>query len=465
MQGCSEPDLSNGTCLFIGEALTRQTHEEHTLLRAMGGRIRSRVVSCDKFNHRAGETVDRTLALVYAIHMNVLAPLLSTEHQPGLLAVSVPGDCPGLVLEHGALTLRNLAILSRDENGRPNRVMAPAVEASKRIARQLGMGKNVEISFAPASQSSSFQLDCPTIRPAIEVAALKACLLTFDHLLQDNPNRFTRSTALVEVRRFIQKAVMDEDVDTSMCHRFSLGMQYDRLPLYRQMRRSIPFDETPFEHVLLVAGYAPERCIDIVWIVLGFDPFGFRVAHDWNGGSFAFGVVNGVMKGGGFSPAVPLVAPDTLLCHPTNLRSCNEEPVEANVQEINSRRLAAKAEAAYLVEMKAPDALQYNFVQNALCGPPSQRKIGAQILNRLQSFYGRTPDLKRAVINVFRSNLRGELKQVLQEYIVDGSESAVNWPICLRIYQACLADLRSRFGLPSGDFVQETRTDSTSGTS
>jgi hypothetical protein len=102
--------LARETCLFTGEVLTAHTHEEHTLPRALAGRIRSRAVSCDEFNHRCGETLDKLLASVYAVHMNHLAPLLSAEHQPGCLTVNVSDGPSGLILEMGAITRRNIGV-------------------------------------------------------------------------------------------------------------------------------------------------------------------------------------------------------------------------------------------------------------------------------------------------------------------------------------------------------------------
>lgn len=456
--------LTQHTCLFTGELLGPQTEEEHTIPRAMGGRIRSRLVSCDRFNHRCGDTLDEVLASVYAVHMNHLAPLLSGEHQPGQLNASVPGEPPGLVLEQGALTRRNCAILGRDEKGRPNKAIAADRGRLEKLARQLGVENDWQFSSAPASQSDSFHHDCPVIRPALEVAALKACLLTFDHLLWRDPNRFTRSVALAQVRGFVEKAAIQGKIDPEMCYQFSLGMQYDRLPLYRRIRKAIPFVETPFEHVLLVAGNGPARCIDIVWVVLGFDPFGFRVAHEWHGGSFAFGVVNGILKDGGVSAAVPLVASDDLLCHPTNLRSCLENALPArrdtDFQEIISSRCTAGMETAYLVDMQASDALRHNLIQGALCDPPQQRNVGTQLLKRLRGWFMRTAnevELKRAVADVLRRNSRSTPEAILRERIEDESATDVNWPACLSVYRACLADLRSRFGPPASVFVRETR--------
>src|SRR5271166_6319473 len=101
------------TCLFTGEALTPTTKVEHTIPRSLGGRIKSRVVSCDSFNARCGERLDPYLARRYAHLMNVLSPLLSQEHRTGQLTVDAPGEPAGLVLVEGALTRKNVAIVER----------------------------------------------------------------------------------------------------------------------------------------------------------------------------------------------------------------------------------------------------------------------------------------------------------------------------------------------------------------
>jgi hypothetical protein len=341
--------------------------------------------------------------------------------------------------------------------------MASEIEPLEELARQVGSEKWM-ISSRAATESNSFSYHCPAIRPELELATLKASLLTFDHLLQDDPGRFTRSAVLAPVREIIRKAISDENVDPEIWHRYSLGMQYDRLPLYEKMRKQIPVSKTPFEHVLLVAGSGPARCIDIVWVVLGFDPFGFRLAHNWQGGSFAFGVVNGVLKYSGVSGAVPLLPPDDLLCHHTQLRSCLENYSSGqsmpDVQEVILRRSLALKEAEYLVDMQASQSLRYNLIQSALCDPVHERSVGVQILKRLQSWYGHPSNetrLKRRVIQVFRRNSRKVSKAILQESIRDELAMTVNWPVCLSIYRTCLVELRDLFRLPQDGLVHEIR--------
>lgn len=81
----------NSTCLFSGATLAADTREEHTILRSLGGRIRSRRVTSSAFNEACGSYIDPYLLLPYAETMATLRPLLSAEHKGGELSVEIPG--------------------------------------------------------------------------------------------------------------------------------------------------------------------------------------------------------------------------------------------------------------------------------------------------------------------------------------------------------------------------------------
>src|SRR4051812_29511892 len=85
---CSKP---MPTCLFTGTTLTPNTLREHTIPRSVGGRIRSREVSSDSFNGRAGSYVDPFLYEPYSEVMTTLGPVLTAEHRGGTVTVEVPG--------------------------------------------------------------------------------------------------------------------------------------------------------------------------------------------------------------------------------------------------------------------------------------------------------------------------------------------------------------------------------------
>ena len=277
--------IEQPTCLFTGAPLSAATCEEHTIPRVLGGRIRSRVVSSDQFNNECGSFLDTHLALSYSRILNRIAPLLASEHRQGALRVQVPGEPDGIVLEDGGIpTRRGRTVVSRDpDTGRPTSAVSADEDGLRHLAAQLGREDELTLSSVPVTQSESFLHRVPTILAELELAALKCGLLTFDHFLQATDDPFTRSDALSDVRQFIAETVSQRSIDGERCHRHSLGMQYDRMEMYRRLRSQLTVPSSPFEHVLLVSSNTPSRCLDVVWIVLGFDPFGFRLSYSWRG--------------------------------------------------------------------------------------------------------------------------------------------------------------------------------------
>ena len=102
------------------------------------------------------------------------------------------------------------------------------------------------LSVVPLTEPSvAFVRGVPSFSAELEVAALKSALLTFDHLLDGCERRFTRQDRLKDVRSFVKQAVMTSDVDPKGSYQFCVGMQYDRLHRYRQMRKKILTESPP----------------------------------------------------------------------------------------------------------------------------------------------------------------------------------------------------------------------------
>ncbi|MCY2962064.1 MAG: hypothetical protein NT069_00155 [Planctomycetota bacterium] len=405
--------------------------------------------------------------------LNVLAPLLSAEHQPGFLDITVPGDPHGLVLDQGAVLRRNLAIIDRDKStGRPLAAVAAHSRPLISLAKQLGRTDNLFLSTVRSTESTTFYHASPVIFADLEVAALKSTLLTFDHLLQASHDRFTRHPQLEGVRDFVRQAVMARRLDPEGCHRFSLGQQYERMPMYQDLRQRIPHPLTPFEHILFVAGNTPCRCIDVVWIVLGFDPFGFRVCNNWRGSAFAFGAVNGVLSGTSFSEAVPLPPPDMFLCQPTKRRAFPELPFAEDEQQqamddVSSRRSQSFQEAVLYVEMHADESVIAKIVESSDCDATCDRQVGTQIFRRLKRLYGRRADteLFTKYFSGSFDRYTGDLRPEILSQAVSPEPGAVDWHSWLNVYRNCLGELRTQFGMPGDSFENRNviRADPTGG--
>ena len=63
-------------CLFTHAELDADTKVEHTIQRALGGRVRSSEVTSSDFNERCGGRVDPYFSGVYAETMRALGPRL-----------------------------------------------------------------------------------------------------------------------------------------------------------------------------------------------------------------------------------------------------------------------------------------------------------------------------------------------------------------------------------------------------
>ncbi len=311
-------------CLFTDAELSEATRIEHTIQRSLGGRIRSRAVSSDAFNERCGGLIDTYIRNVYADTMAILGPAPPGASSAGDQAVRIPGQPGRYIIDgQGNLTMRGAAVIDRDpETNRPRAVLGADEAAMRRIIEQNWPPGVTEhrTNVMPPSQDV-LHPQRASICQEIELAALKSLLLTFDHLLRSDPDRFTRSSALQPVREFVRRSVMSNDrVDPLLMQRFVLGLQYEPeyLALYEDLRREIVFPETPFEHVLMASANPATRTLDLVFWAFRVDPHAFRVCDDWQGDGFTYVAVNGILAGTTVSEAIPLErAPPPWQAHPT----------------------------------------------------------------------------------------------------------------------------------------------------
>jgi len=455
------------TCLFTGAPLSAVTREEHTIPRVLGGRIRSRVVSSDQFNNDCGSFLDAHLALPYSRILNRLEPLMAGEHSQAALRVTVPGEPDGIVLEAGGIpTRRGKTIVSRDPvTDRPTAAVSANEAGLRQLASQLGREESLRLSTVPVTQSNTFLHRAPVILAELEIAALKCGLLTFDHFLQATGDAFTRSDSLLDVRRFIAEAVSSRTINGELCHRHSLGLQYERLEMYRRLRLQLGIAESPFEHVLLVASHTPSRCLDLVWIVFGFDPFGFRLSYNWRGPDVHLAIVNSVLSGGTASMPTAFVPEDAPLCGPTLRRAFPSElpvgeEVDRILREVALRRDEAFQRAVLLLEQRADTLIRENFIEAAMLVPAGARGMQRLVTQRLCNMYGRRRDdavlIQSAEDTVarFLPELNPEFRD--QQIPDEQAAASVAWDAWLPFYRQCLAAMVDSQGLPGDPFTNAT---------
>lgn len=457
--------MQQDTCLFTSEVLNANTKVEHTIPESLGGRVRSSVVSSSDFNEAWGTSLVPALKKPYAMVMNRLGPLLPGIHQSGLLRVDVRGEAPGLALDdEGVLTRQKLEIVARDEEtNRPRSVVGTNVKAIKKILQQAGANSDeIMLSMVPATTATTFYSRVPVIWKELEVAALISILLTFDHLTRGTNRRFTRSDELREVRGFVRKAIEDGRIgDGESLNRISLGMQYENIRLFRELRARVAQNESPFEHTLIASANVATCTLDLVWNAFGFDPFGFRI-RNWKGEAFTLVFVNPILAETHVSDLVEI--PSTmLLCKPTNRRAFPDrftttDDMQQAMSSVSRVRQEAWQDAVYLVEMEAHDFIRANL---ALAGDLAGGVIPMKDLvqRRLTRMYGR---------QALDSSFVGEVKNIVdlrlhrsksdfsgESYVADVNNSKISWDEWLTVYRDCLSTAVERYGKP-GDPFQES---------
>lgn len=78
-------------CLFTDAELDENTKVEHTIQRALRGRVRSKEVTSSTFNELRGGEVGPYFSGVYAETMHVLGPCLASETRSASRRFRIPG--------------------------------------------------------------------------------------------------------------------------------------------------------------------------------------------------------------------------------------------------------------------------------------------------------------------------------------------------------------------------------------
>jgi hypothetical protein len=350
---------------------------EHTIQRSLGGRIRSTQVSSNAFNKKCGDQIDPSVADLYWDTMSVLGPALPTETRAGDRVVEIPGE-PGryVIDEFGALRMRGAAVVGRDPTTRrPTAVLGTDEVAVRRIAQQMQPGAAWLTNTMPPSYDVPLRKRI-VISPDIELAMLKAALLSFDHLLSGE-DRFTRLAALGQVGSFVRRCIKDAvKADPARLGQLVLGLQYDEdyLDLYQKLRKEVEFPVSPFEHVLIASANKPTRSLDVVFWAFRADPYAFRLWRDWEGRSFTYIIVNGVLANTTFSQPAK-VDGGYLLGRPTRWRSyryvtpiCPSDHGEQLRRELFARRSHLYQKAVDYAERNF-DEIVVDVLNSTVSGP------------------------------------------------------------------------------------------------
>ncbi|MCB9576675.1 MAG: hypothetical protein H6717_06565 [Polyangiaceae bacterium] len=450
------------TCLFTGDALGRDTRVEHTIPRSLGGRVRSQEVSSNRFNSATSNRFDDVLWQPYGAIFNYLAPLLAREHAQRALELDVGGERQPLH-PGGELGLRGMRVERRNAHGRPEAIVHEDPAMVNAFAANAGWGTFHE-THEIANVLAEGRRRVPAMLPAMEIAALKCALLTLDHVLRDDPARFTRSGWLSSTRESITNIVLADGDPVAFLDRVSWGVQYEELEALAELRQWVGAPPTPFEHLVAASGNPRTGCVDVVWLLAGVDPWAFRLTRLWNGPPFTVVAGCGVLREAAVWPTV--ASPECLweLCGRSERRSCHPANVgEATLQRVLGEVSAARREgfrrAVDLVERRCDDVVRSGLLNLARFDDaepiiaPGDTSIGRGLERRLHRlFWSRVQDAEgRRVLDDALAAATATLRPETRDQRVtrdDALGNTVDWPTWLRCHRSVLNAVANPLGLP-----------------
>lgn len=450
------------TCLFTGDPLGPDTTIEHTIPRSLGGRFRSTIVSSNRFNN-ASSPFDDLLWQPYGALFNYLAPLLSREHAQRAIELEIGRERQPLH-PGGELGLRGMRVDQRDAQGRPEVVVHEDPQVVNRFAANAGWGRFIETHEIANVQAEGTRR-VPVLAPDMEVAALKCALLTLDHVLAGDANRFTRAGWLSSSRDSIRDIVLNDANRVEFIDRVSWGIQYEELAPLGLMRHHIPDPVIPFEHLVVASGDPGTGAIDVAWLLAGIDPWAFRLTCLWDGPPFTVITGCGILRD---TPEwrAPVVLPNVAWqlgarserrsCHPANVARATLERMTADIS--NARRDGYRR-AVDLVERRCDDVVRGGILNLARFDDaeprlaPGDTSIRTGLERRLRRLFWLrivTADGLAALRNAVDAAVDALPDAVRRQRVerADARGDAVDWNAWLRCHRSILDALAGSLGLP-----------------
>jgi hypothetical protein len=245
--------------------------------------------------------------------------------------------------------------------------------------------------------------------------------------------------------------------DLSAYGEICLGLQYEKLALYRSIRDRVRIEKTPFEHILIASGNPATRTLDLVFLMFSFDPHGFRISNDWRGDPFTYVAVNGVLKSTSLSPAV-YIPSSTGLCAGTERRGSFAGTSEAVVRsqmniaanEILHARMDAQSRARRLVEEQCDDHIR-KYMSRATQFSSNAGTVGMcdAVRDRVRRLYGsgaHAAGFDTEMNKLLEKCIESLPAPIQAQRISDDHGSGVDWSVWLPVYRAVLFGLESEFG-------------------
>ncbi len=399
------------TCLFTGDVLDETTKIEHTILRSIGGKIRSTEVCSSEFNGLCGSTIDQNLHDCYSEICRILAPFISKEHQQGCKQITIGEDEKYFILDtNNILKLKGCKVVERDENGKPQLLYTNSKAKALEMAKQLNIPEDsLSITYERPTNENVFYFNKETVSTDMEISLLKCALLSYDHLLKRSIGKFvfTRDKSLkdiyaiinnsldnLETRQIEKRKISHVKIDKEKWHSISLGIQYDKLEMINEIRSEISFNQTPFEHFLIASGNSSTKTIDIIFNIFNHEPWGFRVSNNWEGEDFQYCIINPIFKNEAASDIFEISKP-SIICNHTDFRAVPGSSTQEDIQEykkkyekiiklISNERIKLQQKANIYTELNAKDFI---WEQIESSSKMNKHSISEEAKNRIERLY------------------------------------------------------------------------------
>ncbi len=394
---------------------------------------------------------------------------MASEHKPGRMPVLTSGNGTGLYLEPGAVPSKSrLEVFKDPQSGRPIGIQAPDEDtirafAEKHDARVQG------ISHEPATTERAAIVRRPLFSREIEIAALKSALLTFDDLLRNDPDPFTRSECVKPVRSAICECVMNESKADGLLRDVVWGVDYVAAAQMQVLvDEQLPQFASHFQHILIATGNAAARTLDLVWAVLGFEALRFRLSDRWrgNGADFTHVFACGVLRDSHPSPLERLHEPFYMGRRSAQCSCPVDNISRGGMAELLENRthyhLIAIAQATELVEMTSDEMVRLGL-HSITSLVVAQREQPGLVTDGLRLRFSRMFEgaLSRQEDQTAFDEIVSEKIETLdatqkEQTIARSDDTAghVDWGAWIAFDREVYQDLKVAFGLPKGVKVE-----------
>jgi|LSQX01.1.fsa_nt_gb hypothetical protein len=448
MAGCDSVD----TCLLTGLELRPDTRREHTIPASLGGSITSRRVCCSELNE-AASPLEAKLQANYQPLIDALRPLMARSRRMGFSTMRLDDGSSGRIGPDGVLEP------SKGFQDLPDgRFVAKNRETAEEIVRKRGIDP-CRVEFLPERfggpvPRGTYEKPAEFLSADIEIAALKAVLLTLDEMLaRTGKPQFTRVAALRPVRNYLRDALTGGDRRDHS--RFALGYQYDRLEDIRKVIGSLSHARSPFCHTVVATGNIATRTLSAVWIVFDYEPVGFLLCSDWRDYDFTCAVTCSVVAGGPSADVAWADRASALAGYSSMSATYRSDDIHTREDigwitgEMHFRATSeAQGQAMLLAETTRPAWVLARLAERAKSLPGGEETVSvAEVLrDRLSIIIGRTAAGERPEALSTIEQLFGDLAQVPAKRLAEDEDLAAK---VLTLYTGTISELAEQFGLPS----------------